>query len=114
MTVRISVNNGQAQLEVDGTGIGIAAEHLPHLGQRFYRIDKARSRETGGTGLGLLITHGISAIHGGALTLTSMPDQGTTVPSGFHSPRTPHLIVWIDQQGLQGRELTHQQEDHSG
>lgn len=76
--VRTSMNSGQAQLEVSDTGIGIAAEHLPHLGERFYRIDKARSREGGGTGLGLSIAHGIVTIHGGTLTLTSLPDQGTT------------------------------------
>ena len=67
------------QLEVSDSGIGIADEHLPHLGERFYRVDKARSREAGGTGLGLSIAQGIANAHGGTLTLTSIPDQGTTV-----------------------------------
>ncbi len=77
--VRTSTNNGKAQLEVSDTGIGIPAEHLPHLGERFYRVDKARSREAGGTGLGLSIAHSIAALHAGSLTMISTPDQGTTI-----------------------------------
>ena len=77
--VRTSVNNGQAQLEVADTGIGIGAEHLSHLGERFYRVDKARSREGGGTGLGLSIAQRIATVHKGQLSLASTPEQGTTV-----------------------------------
>jgi signal transduction histidine kinase len=77
--VRAYENDAQAYLEVQDTGIGIAAEHMPHLGERFYRVDKARSREAGGTGLGLSIARGIAVAHGGTLTLASIPDQGTTV-----------------------------------
>jgi signal transduction histidine kinase len=78
VTVRTAIQQGQALLEVCDTGIGIAAEDLSHLGERFYRVDKARSRQAGGTGLGLSIARGIAAAHGGSLTLTSIPDQGTT------------------------------------
>ena len=78
VTVRTSASNGQASLEVIDTGIGIAAEHLSRLGERFYRVDKARSREAGGTGLGLSIARRIAAIHNGRLILTSVPNQGTT------------------------------------
>src|SRR5258706_14208163 len=77
--VRTAVKDEQALLEVSDTGIGIAAEHLSHLGERFYRVDKARSREAGGTGLGLSIARSIAIAHGGTLTLTSILDQGTTV-----------------------------------
>jgi signal transduction histidine kinase len=77
--VRTAIKQGKALLEVSDTGIGIAAEHLSHLGERFYRVDKARSREAGGTGLGLSIARGIAVAHGGTLTLTSIPEQGTTV-----------------------------------
>ena len=77
--VRTALKQGQALLEVQDTGIGIAAEHLPHLGERFYRVDKARSRQAGGTGLGLSIARGIATAHGGTLTLASIPDQGTIV-----------------------------------
>jgi signal transduction histidine kinase len=79
VTVGTAIKDKDALLEVSDTGIGIAAEHLPHLGERFYRVDKARSREAGGTGLGLSIARSIALAHGGTLTLTSMPDQGTTV-----------------------------------
>jgi signal transduction histidine kinase len=71
--------DGKAFLEVRDTGIGIAAEHLPHLGERFYRVDKARSREAGGTGLGLSIAQRVARTHGGELTLSSVPEQGTVV-----------------------------------
>ena len=77
--VRTAVKDEQALLEVEDTGIDIASEHLSHLGERFYRVDKARSREAGGTGLGLSIVRGIARAHGGTLTLMSIPDQGTTV-----------------------------------
>jgi signal transduction histidine kinase len=77
--VRTKVQDGQALLEVSDNGVGIDDEHLPHLGERFYRIDKARSREAGGTGLGLSIARGIAMNHGGTLSISSTPGQGTTV-----------------------------------
>ncbi len=79
VAVRTVAQNEQASLEVRDTGIGIAAEHLPHMGERFYMVDKARSREAGGTGLGLSIARSIAVVHGGQLTLTSIPEQGTTI-----------------------------------
>jgi signal transduction histidine kinase len=77
--VRTAVQDEQARLEVHDTGIGIAAEHLPHLGERFYRVDKARSRQAGGSGLGLSIARSIAIAHGGTLAASSIPEQGTTV-----------------------------------
>jgi two-component system sensor histidine kinase VicK len=65
-------------LTVRDTGVGIAPEHLNHLGERFYRVDRARSRQMGGAGLGLSIARGIAAAHHGSLTLTSVPELGTT------------------------------------
>ncbi|MEO8957003.1 MAG: HAMP domain-containing sensor histidine kinase [Ktedonobacteraceae bacterium] len=76
--LRTSIRAEYAFLEVSDTGVGIATEHLPHLGERFYRVDKARSREAGGTGLGLSIAQRIALLHGGQLTLSSIPEQGTT------------------------------------
>lgn len=79
ITLRTALKENQAVLEVGDTGVGIAAEHLPHLGERFYRVDKARSRESGGTGLGLSIAQRIITAHGGKLVLSSVFGQGTTV-----------------------------------
>jgi signal transduction histidine kinase len=79
VNMRVEKRNGAALLEINDTGIGIPAEHLPHLGERFYRVDKARSRRAGGTGLGLSIARGIAATHGGELRMTSVPEKGTTV-----------------------------------
>ena len=59
-------------------GPGIAPEHLPHLFDRFYRVDKARSRASGGTGLGLAIVKGIAEQHRGRVTVTSEPGKGST------------------------------------
>ena len=54
-------------------------EHLPHLGERFYRVDSARARPDGGTGLGLSIARGIAEAHGGTLAFASALGEGTTV-----------------------------------
>ena len=77
VTLRVFSDGDRAVLEVRDTGEGIASEHLPHLGERFYRVDKARSREQGGAGLGLSIARGIAAAHGGTLSFTSAPGDGT-------------------------------------
>jgi two-component system, OmpR family, phosphate regulon sensor histidine kinase PhoR len=67
------------ELCVADTGIGIPAEDLPRLTERFYRVDKARSRELGGTGLGLAIVKHIVQAHGGALRIDSQLGRGTSV-----------------------------------
>jgi heavy metal sensor kinase len=65
-------------LTVADTGVGIAAEDQPHLFERFFRADKARSREAGGSGLGLAICQSIVEAHHGSITFTSQPGSGTT------------------------------------
>jgi signal transduction histidine kinase len=78
VTVRAETNGKQARLVVADTGQGIPHEHLSRLGQRFYRVDKSRARETGGTGLGLAIAFRIASAHGGAVQLASEVGVGTT------------------------------------
>ena len=67
-----------AQITVADTGPGIPAEHLPHIWDRFYRVDKARSRAGGGSGLGLAIVKFIAEAHGGGVDVVSDSVQGTT------------------------------------
>lgn len=64
---------------VEDTGCGVAPEHLARLGQRFYRADASRARQSGGTGLGLAICRAIAAQHGGSLAIESQPGRGTRV-----------------------------------
>jgi signal transduction histidine kinase len=66
-----------AIFEVVDTGIGIAPEHLPHMGERFFRVDKARSRASGGAGLGVAIAQSIATRLGGSLRLNSEQGKGT-------------------------------------
>jgi signal transduction histidine kinase len=79
VTLRTAATDGQAHLIVEDTGVGIPPEHLRHLGERFYRVDPARSRAAGGAGLGLAIAFQIAAAHGGTLKITSAPGRGTRV-----------------------------------
>ena len=73
-----SVANGQTEIRVSDTGPGIAAEHLPHIFDRFYRADEARSSQSGGAGLGLSISRWIAEAHGGTIVAESTPGNGTT------------------------------------
>lgn len=77
--VEASSANGTVSVAVRDDGPGIAAEHLPHLGERFYRVEESRTSGTGGTGLGLSICRSILEGHGGSMTFESVLGQGTTV-----------------------------------
>ena len=68
----------KAIIRVQDTGVGIPEADLPHIFDRFYRVDKARSRETGGTGLGLSIVKQFVLLHGGNITAKSAPGKGST------------------------------------
>jgi two-component system, OmpR family, phosphate regulon sensor histidine kinase PhoR len=70
--------DGTGVFAVSDTGIGIAAEHLPRLTERFYRVDRSRSRATGGTGLGLAIVKHVLLRHQAELAVASQPGQGST------------------------------------
>lgn len=80
--------DGEIRIQVRDHGCGIDPEHLPRLGERFYRVDKARSRTQGGTGLGLAIAQHILRAHGGRLTVASTVGEGSTftvhLPAGSH------------------------------
>lgn len=79
-SVRLSAwtENGTAVLMVSDTGQGIPAEDLPHIFERFYRVDKSRSRVQGRTGLGLAITKAIVDAHGGTIDVASQAGAGST------------------------------------
>ena len=76
--IRTAKKNGNLSIQIRDTGIGIPKDDLPHVFERFYRVDKSRSRESGGTGLGLAITKHIVERHGGDIQASSTPNQGTT------------------------------------
>jgi heavy metal sensor kinase len=78
VTVSTERADGWAALRVADTGHGIAREHLPHVFERFYRVDEARARAEGGAGLGLAISRWIAEAHGGTIGVESEPGRGTT------------------------------------
>jgi heavy metal sensor kinase len=77
VSINLVRHNGHAQLTVADTGIGIPEVAQPYVFDRFYRVDKARSRQSGGAGLGLSIVSWIVAVHEGNITMDSKPGQGT-------------------------------------
>src|SRR5262249_31753934 len=79
VAVQLEQDGDEAVVRIRDTGGGIAPEHQPHVFERFYRVDRARSRAEGGTGLGLSIAHSIVQSHDGDVALTSAPGEGTTV-----------------------------------
>ena len=79
VSIEVRSDQGRALLAVRDFGEGIAPQHLPRLTERFYRVDAARSRNSGGTGLGLAIVKHIVERHRGTLDIRSSPGQGTTV-----------------------------------
>ncbi len=83
--VSIDNNKDKVVLTVKDTGIGIEQEHIPHLCERFYRVDKSRSKKTGGTGLGLAIVKHICALYNANLSISSQVDVGTTITVCFNN-----------------------------
>jgi signal transduction histidine kinase len=104
-----------AVLSVSDTGIGIPADHIPHIFDRFYRVDPARSREAGGIGLGLAICRVIVETHGGAIHVESAVGKGAmvvvTLPAsqpgtqldGSNGPVTRDP-AWLEPANGRGRE----------
>ncbi|MBI4226863.1 MAG: GHKL domain-containing protein [Candidatus Omnitrophica bacterium] len=75
--VRAAADGPACRIVVEDTGMGIPAADLPRIFERFYRVDKARSRETGGTGLGLSIIKHVAEAHGGSVSVESRPGHGS-------------------------------------
>ncbi|WP_114638628.1 phosphate regulon sensor histidine kinase PhoR [Polynucleobacter necessarius] len=88
IVVKWDVNSrGQGEFSVTDTGPGIASEHLLRLTERFYRVDRSRSRDTGGTGLGLAIVKHIASRHQAQLLIESTPGRGSTFMLRFPNER---------------------------
>jgi two-component system phosphate regulon sensor histidine kinase PhoR len=77
ITLRAALEGGDLKIEIEDNGIGIAAQHIPRLTERFYRVDPSRSAETGGTGLGLAIVKHILARHDAELEIESTVGKGS-------------------------------------
>ena len=110
-TVRLSLTKegSWANLIVSDTGIGIPPEDLPHIFDRFYRVDKARSRAQGGSGLGLAIAKWIVLAHGGAIQVDSTIGQGTTFRITLPLHETPRQIAdraEMDEEALKTRTVS--------
>ena len=82
-----SLKNGHFEFSVKDTGVGISPEHLPRLTERFYRVDRSRSRDTGGTGLGLAIVKHVVQRHGGHLRIESKLNLGSCFTLEFPASR---------------------------
>jgi two-component system phosphate regulon sensor histidine kinase PhoR len=89
-------DEGPAAFSVTDTGIGIAPEHVPRLTERFYRVDRSRSRATGGTGLGLAIVKHVLLRHQATLIVKSEPGHGST----FIAQLPPSRVKWTNARGL--------------
>ena len=86
-TVRVTAvpDGDEVVIAVSDEGQGVSREHLPRLFERFYRVDKARSRDLGGTGLGLSIVKHVTQVHGGRVSVDSVVGRGSTFR--IHLPR---------------------------
>jgi two-component system phosphate regulon sensor histidine kinase PhoR len=82
--VDLEVDDAAVRIHVSDTGVGIPPEAAPHVFERFYRVDSARSREQGGFGLGLSIVKWIAESHHGTVELTSQPGAGSTFTVLLH------------------------------
>ncbi|HEX8726439.1 MAG TPA: HAMP domain-containing sensor histidine kinase, partial [Gemmatimonadaceae bacterium] len=88
IAVSLRTGDGVARVEVEDAGVGIAADALPHIFERFYRGDRARARDPGGTGLGLAIARWVAEQHGGTLEIASELGRGTAA-----TVRLPLLVA---------------------
>jgi two-component system heavy metal sensor histidine kinase CusS len=91
--LRARADDARLWVSVADSGVGIPPQHLPHIFDRFYRVDADRAKTSGGTGLGLAIVKTIATLHGGQVTIESRPNEGTTatliLPVGPADAKTP-------------------------
>lgn len=106
ITASFTMHDGEGVISVKDTGIGIAREHLPRLTERFYRVDRGRSRETGGTGLGLAIVKHVAQHHQARLEIESRPGAGSTF-----GLRLPHSRVRAHRPAEPTTELSASERD---
>jgi two-component system phosphate regulon sensor histidine kinase PhoR len=86
--IRWMAREGEPAFQVRDTGIGIEPQHIPRLTERFYRVDRSRSRSTGGTGLGLAIVKHVLSRHQARLEIESDPGRGSTFTAVFPAARS--------------------------
>lgn len=100
LNVKVGIENGKAFAVFSDTGIGISDEHQSRVFERFYRVDKSRSKKIGGTGLGLSIVKHIVAYHSGEIQLESELEKGTTitVKLPFNEPETKQIEMSTDTE----------------
>jgi two-component system phosphate regulon sensor histidine kinase PhoR len=98
VSLRWFEDDAQVVIEVQDSGIGIPLDHQARVFERFYRVDKARSRELGGTGLGLSIVKHLSHAFGGSVQLSSEPDQGSVFTIRLPTKNAPVLTRNAEQQ----------------
>lgn len=95
IAIRLSYTDGHSVFSVSDTGLGIAPEHIPRLTERFYRVDRSRSRDTGGTGLGLAIVKHVLSRHHADLRVTSEVGRGSTFRIVFPTDRSGYEPVAV-------------------
>ncbi|WP_137924200.1 phosphate regulon sensor histidine kinase PhoR [Cupriavidus sp. 2SB] len=97
IAIRMTYTDGHAVFSVSDTGLGIAPEHIPRLTERFYRVDRSRSRDTGGTGLGLAIVKHVLSRHHADLRVTSEVGRGSTF----------RIVFPVDRSGYEADTSRH-------
>ena len=95
-----AMDNGGALFAVYDQGMGLAQEHIPRLTERFYRVDRSRSRDTGGTGLGLAIVKHVVQRHGAELSIASVPGEGSHFQIVFPPPRVQSRAVPVPAEAI--------------
>jgi two-component system phosphate regulon sensor histidine kinase PhoR len=93
-------NDGKITVTISDTGIGIPEEALPFIFDRFYRVDKSRSKKTGGTGLGLAIVKHIAELHNAEISVKSVVGEGTEINIDFHQILFSHNSRYYNQNTI--------------